>query len=72
VLVLSAPEDLHELFQDCSLTAVASLRKASGIMVVAVNFVAMFVIAILCTKCCGADGTSEVVDMVFAIERSNV
>ena len=52
MLVLAVPKDLHELFEDRSLTAIAPLRELGRVVIVTVYVALMLVIAILCTKNC--------------------
>lgn len=44
MLVLSIAEYLHELFQDCGVTAMATLGELRGVMVMAVYFTFMLII----------------------------
>lgn len=72
VLVLSISEYFNELFQDRGLTAAASLGELGRVMVMAINLAIMLIIAVLSTEYCWAKGAGEVIDVVFAIERSYV
>lgn len=72
MLVLSVPEDFHELFQYGSLTTIASLGKLCGIVIVTVYLSFVFVVAILSPKHGRAHGTGEMLDMVLALKRRNV
>lgn len=72
MLVLSVPEDFHELLQNGSLTTVASLSKLCRVVIVAVHLSFVFVVAILSPKDGRAHGTSEVFDVVLALKRRNV
>lgn len=72
VLVDAIPEDLDKLLQDCSLTPIASLRKSSGVVEVAVHAAFVFIVRILCSKDCRTHGTREVFDVVLLVQRSDV
>ena len=72
MLVLSVTKYLDELLQDGSLTTIAALRKLCRVVVMAVDFAFVFVVAILSTKNCWANGAGEVFDVVFALEGGDV
>lgn len=72
MLVLSVAEDLDELLQNSSLTTIAALRKLCGVVVVAIDFAVVFVVAVLSAEDCWANRAGKVLDMVFALERSYV
>ena len=72
MLILSVTEDFHKLFQDRSLTAVTSLCKSCGVMIMAVDSTFMFVVAILGAERCGTHRTRKVVNVIFMVQRSNV
>lgn len=55
MLVLPIAENFHKLLEDSRLTAIASLRKLSGVVVVAVDVAIMLVVAVLGAK----DGRTE-------------
>jgi hypothetical protein len=54
MLVLSVSEDLDKLFENCGVTAVASLRKLCGVVVMTEYLSIVLVIAVLGTKDGGA------------------
>jgi len=72
MLILAITEDFDELFENCSLTAVAALSKLGRVMVVAVYVSLMLVVAVLGTKDGRAYRTGEMFDVVFTIERGDV
>jgi hypothetical protein len=55
VLVLPIAENFHKLLEDGRLAAIASLRKLSGVVVVAIDIAIMLVVAVLGAK----DGRTE-------------
>lgn len=72
MLILTISKYLDELFQDCRLASITSLRESCRIMVVAVNLSIVLVITILRAENCWTYRTSEMVDMVFALESCDV
>lgn len=72
MLVLTISEYLHELFQNRRLTAVTSLCKLGGIVVVAIDAALMLVVAILCAEHCRTHGAGEVLDVILSVECSDV
>lgn len=50
MLVLPIAENFHKLLEDSRLAAIASLRKLSGVVVVAVDVAIMLVVAVLSAK----------------------
>lgn len=72
VLVLTISEDLDELLQYRRLTAIAALCKFGRIMVVAVYTALMLVVAVGGAEHGGTYGASEMLDVVFAVEGSDV
>jgi hypothetical protein len=67
VLILSATEYLHELFEDGGLTAITPLGEASRVVVMAVHPVVMLIVTVLGTKRCGAHGAGKVVNVIFTV-----
>lgn len=55
MLVLPIAENFHKLLEDGRLAAIASLRKLSGVVVVAIDIAIMLVVAVLGAK----DGRTE-------------
>lgn len=55
MLVLPISENLDKLLEDCSVTSMATLRKLSRVMEMAVDFALMFVVGVLGAKHRGAD-----------------
>lgn len=72
VLVLAVSEDLHKLLENRSLTAVASLRELSRVMIVAVNMAVVLVVAVLGAEYGRTQRAGEMVDVVLAVECSDV
>lgn len=68
MLVLAVPEDLHELFENRRLTAIAPLRELCRVVIVTVYFALMLIITILCTKNCWTYRTSEMFDVIFPFQ----
>src|SRR3569833_3137639 len=68
----AVPEDLDKLLEDGGLAAIAPLCELGRIVVVAVYLAVMLVIAVLSTEHGVAEGAGEVVDMIFALEGSDV
>ena len=50
MLIRAISENLDELFEDCSLAAVATLGELRRVMVVAKDLPIMLIIAVLCAK----------------------
>lgn len=67
VLILSIPEDFHELLQNGSLTAITALRKLCRVMVMTVDFVVVLVVTVLGAKDRRAYRTCEVIYVVLAL-----
>ncbi len=72
MLILTVPEDLHELLQDGCLASIASLREMRRVVIVTVHLSLMLIVAVLGTEDCGTDGTGKVLDVVFSVESSDV
>jgi hypothetical protein len=50
MLVLAIAENLYKLLENCGVTSMATLRKLSRVMEMAVDFAFMFVVRVLSTK----------------------
>ena len=72
MLILAIAENLDELFQNRCLTAIASLGKFGGVVIVAVNTALVLVIAVRCAEDGRTDGTREMLDVVFSIQCGDV
>jgi len=72
MLVLAVPEDFDKLLEDGCLAAITPLGKLGRIMVVAIDLAIVFVVAVRRAKYCWTHRTGKVVDMVFAVESSDV
>lgn len=72
VLIHAIPEDLDELLQDCRLAAIAPLRKARRVVVVAIHTAFMLVVGILSAEDCGTDGAGEVLDVILSVQPKGV
>lgn len=72
MLILAVAKDFDKLLENCSLTAIAALSKLGRVMIVAVDFSVMFIVAVLGAEDGGADGASEMFDMVFAFQSSDI
>ena len=72
MLILPVPEDFYKLLQDGRLAAIASLCKSGRVVVVAIDIALVLIVAVLGAKDCRTDGTSKVLNVVFAIESSDI
>ncbi len=72
MLVLAVSEYLHKLLENCCMATITSLRKLGRVMIVTIDLSVVLVVAVLCTKHSWAHRTSEMIDVVFAVERGNV
>lgn len=72
MLVLTISEYLDELLEDGGLTPIASLSKSGGVMVVAVDFPFVLVVAVLSAKDCRAYRTGEMLNVVFPLQCCDV
>lgn len=72
MLIRAIAEDLHKLLQNGRLAAVALLREAGGVVVVAVDAALVFVVAVLRAEDGGADAAREVLDVVLAVQGGDV
>ena len=72
MLIRAVPVDLYKLLQDCCLTSVASLRVLGRIMIMAIDFAFVLVVAILRAKNRWANGAGEVFNVVFPIQCCDV
>ena len=72
MLVLTVPEYLHKLLQDCRLTAITPLSVLGRVVIVAIDFTLVLVVAVLGTEDGGAHGASEMLNMIFAVESGDV
>ena len=72
MLVLAVAKYFDKLFQYRSLTSIATLRKFSRVMVMAVNISIVLVVAVLCAKNGRANRTSKMLNMIFPVKSSDV
>lgn len=72
MLILPVPEDLHKLFQNGGMAAMAPLCKLGRIMVVTIYHAFMFVVTVLRSEHCGANRTSEMFYMIFAVQGCDI
>lgn len=72
MLVQPVTIDLNELFQNSCPTACTLDGIVDGIVVVTVHLGIVFVVRILGTKDCGADGAGKVVQVVLVVQRGDV
>ena len=72
MLILPIAKDLHKLFENRSLTAIASLCVLGGVMVVTEDLALVLVIAILRTEDSWTDRASKMLYVVFAIQSCDV
>lgn len=72
MLILPITVDLHELLENSVLAAIAFLCKSGRVVVMAVHFAFVLVIAVLSAKDGRTQGTGEMLDVVFAVECGDV
>lgn len=72
MLVLPVSKNLDKLLEDGGLAASTPLCELCRVVVMAVNLVCVFVVAVLCTENSRADGAGEMLNMVFPIKCSDV
>lgn len=72
MLVLTISENFDKLLEDRRLTSIASLRKLGGIVVMAIDFAFVLIVAVRCSEDGWADRASEMFDVVFAIKSSDI
>ncbi len=72
MLVHTVPKDLHELLQNRCLAAVALLREAGAVVIVAKDVALVLVVTVLRAKHGGADRAGEVLDVVFAVKSGDI
>lgn len=72
MLIDPVSEALDELFQYGRLAAGTLLRKPRGIMIVTVDLVLVFVVAVFRAEDRRTDGAGEVLDMIFPVQSSDV
>ena len=72
VLVLPISKDLHKLLEDRGLTTVASLSKLSRVVIMAVDFIVMFIVAVLRPKDSGTNRACEMLNVIFSIQGRNI
>lgn len=72
VLVLAVPVNFHKLLENCSLAAIASLRKLRRVMVMTIHVAIVLVVAVLCAKDRGTQGACEMVDVILSVESGDV
>jgi len=65
--VTHVPIDLHELLQNCSITACAFCRKARRIMVMTVHVIIVFIIRVLRPEKCWTYGACEMLDVELSV-----
>jgi hypothetical protein len=72
VLVLSIAKYLDKLFQNGNLAAVASLGELRRVVVVAVNVAVVLVVTVLRTKYRITERARKMVNVVLAVQSSDV
>ena len=72
VLILAISVNLDELLEYCCLTSITFLSKSSRVMIMAVYVAFMLVIAVRRPKNSGTDRASEMLNVIFALERGYV
>ena len=72
MLILAIPKDLYELLEDRGLTTVAPLSKLSRIVIMAIDFIFMLIVAVLRSKNRGTNRACEMFNVIFSIQGRNV
>jgi hypothetical protein len=72
MLVLSIAENLHELLQNRSVTAVASLGELRRVVVMAIYFALVLIVRVLCAKNCGTDRAGKMLNVVLAVQCGDI
>jgi len=72
MLVLAVSEDLNKLFEDSVLTSLTSLGEFCGVVIVAVDFAFVFVVAVLSSEYRWTDRACKVLNMVLSFQRCDV
>jgi hypothetical protein len=72
MLVLSISEDLNELFQNGRLATIAFRCELRGVMIMAVDLTVVFIVRILRAKHGRTNATCKVLDMVLAVQCSDI
>lgn len=72
VLIHTIAEDFDKLLENGGLATIALLSELGRVMIVAIDVAFVFVVAVRCTKDGRADTAGEVLNVVFAIEGSDV
>jgi hypothetical protein len=72
VLILAVPVDLYKLLEDGGPAASALCGVAERVVVVAIDHPIMFVVRVLRPKDGRADGTGKVLNVIFAVQGSDV
>jgi hypothetical protein len=72
MLSYSIPGYFNELLEDRTSTAMTSYSELRTVMEMTINLVLVFVITILRSKNCVAEGTGEMFNVVFLIKSSDI
>ena len=72
MLILAIPENLNKLLEYGGLAAITSLSELGRVMIVAVDFSFVFVVAVLSAKYCRAQRASEMVDMILPVKSCDI
>lgn len=72
VLIHSISENLHKLLKNGGLAPIALLRELGRVMKMAIHIALVLVVRVLCTEHSGAHGASEVLNVVLALQRSDI
>ena len=72
MLILAVSKNFNKLFQYGCLTSVASLSELRRIVIMAVDLIFVFIVAVLCAKDGRTHRAGEVLDVVFSIKRRNI
>lgn len=72
VLVDPVAVDLDELLKDGGLASIAFLCEFRRVMVMTKDLSLMLIVTVLSSKHRGADRARKVIDVVFAVQRSDV
>jgi len=72
MLVLAVSEDLYKLFEDSILTSLTSLGELCRVVIMAVDFAFVFVVAVLGSKYRWTDRACKMLNMILSFQRCDV
>ena len=72
MLILSISQDLNKLLEDSSMTSITPLSKLCRVVIMTVDLIFVLIVAVLRPKDRGTNRASEVLDMIFPFQSSDV